>query len=79
MFTSPNPQQYNSPDVVIAAECEEPHAISRIRFDRNASISFGLSRVIRLLCPSLPSSPSPVAAKIKINFKQFKRNFFQVI
>lgn len=46
----------------MAAECEEPHAISRIRFDRKASISFGLSSVILLLWPSFPSSPSPAIA-----------------
>lgn len=59
LLTSPNPQQYSSPEAVIAAECEEPQAISRMRFDRSASINFGLSSVIRLLWPSLPSSPSP--------------------
>lgn len=66
ILTSPRPQQYSSPEVVIAAECEDPHAISRIRFDRNASISFGLSNVIRLLWPNFPSSPSPLMAQ-KIN------------
>lgn len=66
MLTSPNPQQYNSPEAEIAAECDEPHAISRIRFDRNASISFGLSKVMRLLCPSFPSSPTNLCRKILI-------------
>lgn len=64
-LTSPMPQEYNSPDVVIAAECEEPHAMSRIRFDRNASINFGLSSVMRLLWPNFPSSPSPESQEKK--------------
>lgn len=59
IYTSPSPQQYSSPEAVIAAECDEPHAISRMRFDRNASISFGLSKVILFPCPNFPSSPSP--------------------
>lgn len=56
----PKPHVYNSPELVMHAECELPHAISRMRFDFKASINFGLSKVILLLCPSAPSPHSPV-------------------
>lgn len=57
--TSPKPQQYSSPEAVMAAECDEPHATSRTRFERNVSMSFGLSNVILFPWPNFPSSPSP--------------------
>lgn len=56
---SPSPQVYSSPLDVMAALWELPQAMSRMRFDFKVSIIRGLSRLSRLLCPNLPSSPSP--------------------
>ena len=72
---SPKPHVYKSPLDAMAALCELPQAMSRMRFDRNASIRRGLSQFLEHTPPwydqfkmNLPGTTMQTRIKSTDNF-----------